>query len=93
MSRATFIRSLQGFPRKAARPDIASIVRAVSGPLGQDPNALMSKARTAPIAHARQEVFRRASLAGCSLVDIARFFGAHHTTVIYGIEAAKKRAA
>jgi len=91
MSRASFIQSLQGFPRTAYRPSMAGMVRQVSAAMGQDPDVVMSKARAHPIAHCRQEVMRRAKVAGVSKSEIARFFEAHPTTVRHGIAAATNR--
>lgn len=93
MSRTSFIRSLQGFPRNASRQPIASIVRAVSRATGQDPAMVCNKLhRTRPIARARQEVMRRAALEEYTQSEIGAFFGLDHTSVGYGIKAATNRS-
>ena len=91
MSRTSFIRSLQGFPRAAIRTPIAMIVRSVASSWGVDVDELMSKCRRHKVAHARQEIFRRADLVNHSQTDIAKFFDAHPTTVSFGIRAATNR--
>ena len=88
MSRASFIRSLQGFPRIAMRPTIASMVRVVSGATGIAVDAIASKARDLPTAHARQNVFAIARLDDLYReTEVARYFDVHPTTVRHGNNA------
>lgn len=54
---------------------------------------LMSDARRAQVAHARQEVMRLAVDAGFSTTQVGRFLGRDHSTVVHGIKAARARLA
>lgn len=52
---------------------------------------IMSRNRVHRIAHARQEVMWLAREAGKSTVEIGRFFGFDHTTVLHGCRAHERR--
>ena len=53
---------------------------------------IMGQRRTWPIAHARQEAMRLAHATDAyTLVQIGRFFGRDHSTVLHGIKAATDR--
>lgn len=91
MSRASFIRSILGYPRTVSRTPIAAMVRTVSMMTGIDVDKIHSKKRDHPTAWARQDVFNRASIEGYSQSETARYFGAHPTTVRHGIKAHKRR--
>lgn len=59
---------------------------------GFDAAELRGRGRTADISRARQAFMLAAHEAGFSLSAIGRFLGRDHTSVRFGIAAAKKRA-
>ena len=92
MSRARFIRGLILATHGETRATMAEIVNSVAVDSAVPAVDIMGRDKARRIAHARQEVMRRASvIAGLTNSEIGRFFRFDHTTIIHGIEAATGR--
>ena len=92
MSRGRFIRGLILATHGETRATMAEVVHSVGVDSAVPAVDIMGRDKAQRIAHARQEVMRRASvIAGLTKSEIGRFFGFDHTTIIHGIEAATGR--
>ena len=92
MSRARFIRGLILATHGETRATMAEIVRSVAVDSAVPAVDIVGRDKIQRIAHARQEVMRRASvISGITKSEIGRFFSFDHTTIIHGIEAATGR--
>lgn len=74
--------------------DLLELVAQVGAHRGVTLDELCGRGRTQSVSRARQEIWwrlRHHPERCYSLVDIARIFGRHHTSVMVGIEAHRRR--
>ncbi len=71
------------------------VVNVISALIGVEPGQLMESCRKHGISHPRQVAMMliRDECPFLSLPDIARFFGAHHSTIHVGIKSARRHTA
>ena len=80
------------FARQAA--SVSGIITRISNETGIPITDILSKCRTRPVAHARQDAMLEIrERLGWPLKRIGKLFGRDHTTVMHGLQAAAERNA
>jgi chromosomal replication initiation ATPase DnaA len=73
------------------RPSLNAVARAIAAEYQLPLATVLGRSRTSHISEARQALYSALRAQGLSLPAIGRFMQRDHTTVLYGIQAHRRR--